>query len=136
MPEQRHFHRIRFDVKAEIDLNGTVTETTLVDISLKGALVECPPGFTPELGSHCRLTIHLSNSDVIFSFDGEVVHLNDSLAGIKITLIDIDSMIHLRRLVTLNSENSEQVRSELNALFGFGNEKTAKASTEESQGQG
>ena len=130
MPEQRHFHRIRFDVKAEMELNGTVTETSLVDISLKGALVEGPPGFAPELGSHCRLTIHLSNSDQFFSFDGQVVHLNGNMAGIKITLIDIESMIHLRRLVTLNSENSEQVRSELNALFGFGSEDTVKVSPE------
>jgi len=130
MPEKRHFHRISFDVKAELELNGTVTETSLVDISLKGALIEGPPGFAPELGSHCRLTIHLSNSDQFFSFDGEVVHLNENLAGIKITLIDIESMIHLRRLVTLNSENSEQVRSELNALFGFGSDESAKASPE------
>lgn len=131
MPEQRHFHRIKFDVKAEVELGGTVTETTLVDISLKGALVECPPGFTPQLHSHCRLTIHLSNSDQFFKFDGEVVHVNGNLAGIKITLIDIESMIHLRRLVTLNSENSEQVRSELNALFGFGSDGDGKASAEE-----
>jgi len=124
MPEQRHFHRIRFDVQTEIDSNGTVIETSLVDISLKGALVDCPPGFSPELGSHCRLRIHLNSSDVIIAFDGEIVHLNDGLAGIKITLIDIDSMIHLRRLVTLNSENSEQVRNELNELFGFGDEDT------------
>ena len=129
MPEQRHFHRIRFDVKAELEINGTVSETSLVDISLKGALVEYPHGFTPELGNQCRLTIHLGDSDVIFSFNGDIVHLNDGLVGIKITLIDIDSMIHLRRLVTLNSENSEQVRSELNALFGFGNEHIAVALT-------
>jgi hypothetical protein len=122
MHEQRHFHRIRFDVKAELEVSGTVTETSLVDISLKGALIECPPGFTPVLGTHCRLTIHLNGSDLFFSLDGDIVHVNDRLAGVRITLIDIDSMIHLRRLVTLNSEDSEQVRSELNALFGFGDE--------------
>ena len=125
MSEQRHFHRIKFDVKIKIEINGSVSETSLVDISLKGALVDCPSGFTPESGDHCRVTVHLSNSDVVFSFSGEVVHVNDGLIGIKITLIDIDSMIHLRRLVTLNSENAEQVRNELHALFGFGSEHTS-----------
>lgn len=124
MPEQRHFHRIKFDVKSKIEINGAVSETALVDISLKGALVDRPLGFTPQLGDQCRVTIHLSNSDVIFSFNGVVVHVNDDQVGIKITLIDIDSMIHLRRLVTLNSENSEQVRSELHALFSLEREHT------------
>lgn len=119
MPEQRHFHRIKFDVRTEIEINGEVRETSLVDISLKGALLASPCGLIPEYGNHCRLMIHLSNSDVIISFDGEVAHVNDGLLGVKITLIDIDSMIHLRRLVTLNSEDPEQVMSELNALIGL-----------------
>lgn len=122
MPEQRHFHRIKFDVKTEIEINGIISEISLVDISLKGALVGFPPGDTPDLGSPCRLIIHLNDPDVFLSFTGEIVHVNDGLAGIKITLIGIDSMIHLRRLVALNSENSEQVSSELRALFGFGAE--------------
>lgn len=117
MPEQRHFHRIKFDVKTEIELDGVLRETSLVDISLKGALVSLPPGNTPEMESPCRLIIHLNDPDAILSFNGKIVHINDGLAGIKITLVDIDSMIHLRRLVALNSENSEQVSSELNALF-------------------
>jgi len=119
MSEQRHFHRIRFDIKIQIEINGTVHEASLVDISLKGVLIETPGGFTSELGNNCHLTIQLNNSDVVISFDGEVVHINDGLVGIKIILIDVESMIHLPRLVTLNSENSEQVRDELNALFGF-----------------
>jgi len=119
MSEQRHFHRIRFDVNINIEIDGTLYEASLVDISLKGVLVESPDGLTTELGNNCRLTIQLNNSDVVISFDGKVVHINDGLVGIKIILIDVESMIHLRRLVTLNSENSEQVRDELNALFGF-----------------
>jgi hypothetical protein len=122
MPEQRHFHRIKFDVKTEIELNGAISETKLVDISLKGALVGFPHGDTTSLGTPCRLIIHLNDPDVILSFTGKIVHVNDGLAGVKITLIDIDSMIHLRRLVALNSDSSEQVNSELHALFGFGSE--------------
>lgn len=109
-------------MKTEIEINGTISEISLVDISLKGALAGFPHGEAPELGSTCRLIIHLNDPDVILSFTGEIVHVNEGLAGIKITLIDIDSMIHLRRLVTLNSENSEQVNSELHALFSLEDE--------------
>lgn len=122
MSEQRHFQRIKFAVNIAIEVDGTLHETTLVDISLKGVLVDASAGFTPAPGTHCRSKISLSNSDVVIAFDGEVVHVNDGLVGIKIALIDIESMIHLRRLVTLNAGNPEQVRAELNALFGFGDE--------------
>lgn len=122
MPEQRHFHRIKFDVRTEIDINGTISAVPLVDISLKGAMVGFPLAGAPDLGSHCRVIIHLNDPDAIISFSGKIVHINDGLAGIKITLIDIDSMIHLRRLVALNSENSAQVNNELNALFASSRE--------------
>jgi len=130
MSDQRHFHRISFDVKIEIEINGSVYEASLVDISLKGVLVDFHGECSPVLGDHCRLAIHLNNSDVVISFDGEVVHINGGMFGIKIKLIDIESMIHLRRLVTLNSHSAEQVRSELNALFGFDNENDGDDSTE------
>lgn len=122
MAEQRHFHRIKFAVTTDVEINGAVSEATLVDISLKGALVSLPPGVTADLGSPCQLTIHLNDAEAMLSFSGKVVHLQEGLVGIKITLINLDSMIHLRRLVTLNSENSDQVNSELKALFDFDSE--------------
>jgi hypothetical protein len=122
MPEQRHFHRVKFDVKTEIELHGVIREISLVDISLKGALVSLPLDNTTEVGSPCRLIIHLNDPDAILSFNGKIVHSNDGLVGIKITLIDIGSMMHLRRLIALNSENSEQINSELHALLDIDGE--------------
>jgi hypothetical protein len=106
-------------VKTDIEINGTSCEATLVDISLHGALVTLPYELHPETGLPCRLTIHLNESDMKLPFTGEVIHSHDNLTGIKFTSINIDSMIHLRRLLELNSADPDQVRSELNSLIGL-----------------
>jgi len=119
MSEHRVFKRVRFVVKTDIEINGESCEATLVDISLKGALVTFPHELHPETGLPCQVTIHLDESDIRLIFSGEIVHTHENLTGIKFTLIDIDSMIHLRRLLELNTANPDQVRSELNSLIGL-----------------
>ncbi len=119
MSEHRLFHRIKFVVKTDIEINGKSCEASLVDISFKGALVTFQQGLQPDTGIPCHLAIHLDETDLILSFTGEVVHTHDNLTGIKFTMIDIDTMIHLRRLLELNSAKPDQVRSELNALIGL-----------------
>ena len=118
MSEHRLFHRVRFVAKTDIEIYGKSCEATLVDISLKGALVTFPDRLYPEMGLPCQMTIHLDESDIKLTFSGEVIHSHENLTGIKFILIDLDSMIHLRRLLELNSTNPDQVRSELNALIG------------------
>jgi len=119
MPEHRLFHRIRFVVKTDLEIKGKSCEATLVDISLKGALVAFPRELHPETGLPCQLTIHLDGSDIKLIISGEVVHTHENVTGIKFTLIDLDSMIHLRRLLELNTASPDQVRSELNSLIGL-----------------
>ena len=119
MSEHRVFHRVKFVVKTDIEINGASCEATLVDISLKGALVAFPKELHPEMGLPCQLTIHLNNSDMNLPFEGEIVHTHESLTGIKFTKVDIDSMIHLRRLLELNTADPNQVRSELHSLIGM-----------------
>ena len=119
MSEHRLFHRIRFVAKTDIEISGKSWEAALVDISLKGALVTFPHGLHPETGLPCRLTIHLDESDIRLVISGEIIHTHDDLTGIKFTLIDLDSMIHLRRLLEINTAEPEQVRNELNLLIGL-----------------
>jgi PilZ domain-containing protein len=119
MSEHRLFHRISFAVKTDIEISGKSCEAALVDISLKGALVTFPHELHPERGLPCQLTIHLDGSDIKLIISGEVVHTQENVTGIKFTLIDLDSMIHLRRLLELNTANAAQVRSELSSLIGL-----------------
>jgi PilZ domain len=119
MIEKRLFQRIRFAVTTEVEINGIHHETKLVDISLKGALLEFPHEAVFDTGLPCHLIIHLDMSDVTLSFTGVIAHSNDNLTGIKFITIDIDSMIHLRSLLELNSGDPDLVRSELNAFSGM-----------------
>jgi len=118
MTEKRLFQRIRFAVTTEVEINGIRHETKLVDISFKGALLEFPHEEILDTGLPCHLIVHLDMSDVTLSFTGVIAHCNDNLTGIKFITIDIDSMIHLRSLLELNSGDPELVRSELNAFSG------------------
>jgi hypothetical protein len=118
MTEHRLFQRISFVAKAEVEISGARHEATLVDISLKGALVNFVTPFLPERGQQCSLTIHLNQSELELHCTGVTVHSHDQLTGIKFTMIDIDTMIHLRRLVELNSADPERVLSELSYFIG------------------
>jgi len=119
MIEKRLFQRIRFGVTTEVEIDGNRYETRLVDISLKGALIEFSHDEILDRGLPCHLIVHLDMSDVTLSFTGVVAHSHDNLTGIKFITIDIDTMMHLRSLLELNSGDADLVRSELNAFGGM-----------------
>ena len=116
MGEKRLFQRVNFAVTTEVEIDGVRYETRLVDISLKGALLEFSHPENLDRGQPCHLIIHLDLSDVTLFFTGAVAHTNDNLTGIKFITVDIESMMHLRNLLELNSGDPDLVRSELHAL--------------------
>lgn len=118
MVTERHFTRVKFATRTRVEIGGTWHEAQIVDISLKGALVSVPDDLPLAAGLPCNVEIHLDPADLVLPFGGEIVHYHERLAGIKFTHIAIDSMIHLRRLVELNSSDPDRVRTELNSLIG------------------
>lgn len=117
MNENRMFQRIRFVAETEVEIGGVSHGATLIDISLKGALIAFDDEAMPEKGQSCHLKMHLDQSDVTLSFTGMVAHNHDKLTGIRFVTVDIATMIHLRSLIELNSGDPELVRSELNAFI-------------------
>jgi len=113
MDKNRHFIRVDFHSDSKISCNGKEYSGELINLSLKGALLrfEKIPGFNK--GDNCFLTIALSASDIILSFEVETVHLQNNDAGFKFTGIDIDSMTHLRRLIDLNADNNDITDEEI-----------------------
>jgi PilZ domain-containing protein len=118
MTAQRQFQRIKFAVETDVDINGARHDATLVDISLRGALVAFQDELPLTEGLPCQLSVHLDQSSVVLFFAGEIVRSRANLAGIKFTTINIDSMIHLRRLLELNTADPDQVKSELKSFIG------------------
>jgi hypothetical protein len=113
MTGSRLFRRVKFVADTEVTVGGETHRAELVDIALKGALVAMPEGMHLGEGLPCRLTIFLNDTDFALPFEGETVYSRENLTGIKFTRINIDSMIHLRRLLELNTADPDHVRSEL-----------------------
>jgi hypothetical protein len=114
--EGRHFSRIPFhaDVQLHFHLSDAVQTARLLDISLKGALVETPhPIANAFKGKICRLVLFLGKGGEHITMEGVVVHHEGQLIGIQCQHIDVDSMINLRRLVELNMGDEALLEREL-----------------------
>jgi len=117
MSEKRLFGRVSFATEAHLELSGKRIEGQLLDISLKGALVCVDQPVEIASGATCHLVIDLVGSEVSLDFNAVAVHFHDDCVGFKFTSSDPDSFAHLRRLLELNTGDSEQVERELHQLF-------------------
>lgn len=114
--ERRRFSRIAFHRPAELDVRIARGTCEVLDVSMKGALVEVPHGFPAHVGQRCTLAIRLDAGEAVIQMEGEVVHREGTQAGIRCVEIDLDSISHLRRLVELNVGDEEILHRELSAL--------------------
>jgi hypothetical protein len=114
--ERRVFSRIAFHRPAELDIRIATATCEVLDVSLKGALVEVPVSFRARVGQRCTLSIRLDAGDARISMEGEIVHREGTLVGVRCVEIDLDSISHLRRLVELNLGDDEVLHRELSAL--------------------
>jgi len=115
--EQRIFSRINFDAQTTIMSNDQEWKTTLLDISLKGALVTMPDNWNAEIGSTFNLKITLSE-DTTISMEATVAHIENEHIGFHCVHIDLESITHLRRIVELNTGNEDLLHRELSSLRG------------------
>jgi hypothetical protein len=113
--EHRVFSRINFDAKTVISNPEQQWDTTLLDISLKGALLEKPASWDAPLGAEFTLNIALSD-DTIISMETSVAHVEKDHIGFHCHHIDLDSITHLRRIVELNTGDETLLHRELSAL--------------------
>jgi hypothetical protein len=115
--DRRRFSRISFHRPASLDLGGEHAGCEVLDVSLKGALVQTPVRFLPAAGRPCTLTIRLDGGEATIRMDGEIAHREGTQVGVRCTGIDLDSIAHLRRIVELNVGDEELLHRELSALI-------------------
>lgn len=115
--DRRRFSRISFHRPGELESGAERASCEVVDISLKGALVEAPRFDAPP-GQPCTLAIQLDAADSTIRMEGEIAHREGALVGVRCTGIDLDSIAHLRRLVELNLGDEAVLQRELTALVG------------------
>jgi len=114
--ERRRFSRIRFHRPAELDVRIGRAACEVIDVSLKGALVEVPVSFHTHAGEKCTLAIRLDAGEAAIRMEGEIAHREGTLVGVQCLEIDLESISHLRRLVELNLGDDELLHRELSAL--------------------
>lgn len=116
--ERRRFSRITFHRPAELDVGGARGTCEVLDLSLRGALVEVPVGFPGAVGERCTLAVRLDAGVAVIRMAGEIVHREGMQVGLRCVEIDLDSIMHLRRLVELNLGDEAALHRELSALVG------------------
>ncbi|UZE29913.1 PilZ domain-containing protein [Pseudomonas asplenii] len=113
---RRRFKRIAFDAITTLSQGGTVWSAQLVDLSLKGLLVQQPGNWPAGLSGIFLVDIRLAKNAHV-KMDAELVHVDHHQLGFKCLHIGLESIQHLRRLIELNLGDEEELERELDALF-------------------
>lgn len=113
--EHRSFSRIPFDAGVTLKGPDSSWQSTLLDISLKGVLVEMPENWNAATGESFELEITLA-PDVVIDMQATVAHSENHHVGFRCEHIDLESITHLRRIVELNTGNEDLLHRELSAL--------------------
>lgn len=114
----RQYSRIPFHADVMLHVPAGTIKVHLVDIALKGALVrtDAPPALT--LQEPCRLVLPLAENGEGVVMKGHIVHLDQDHIGIASDTMDLTSLTRLRRLIELNTGDTELMDRELSLLFG------------------
>ncbi|MCF8179640.1 MAG: PilZ domain-containing protein [Sulfuritalea sp.] len=113
--ERRNFWRAVFHSPVRLTTHDGETFAQLLDISLKGALLETGEDWPGRAGEECRLSLELA-PDVTIAMWTKVMHVEGPHIGLRCESIDLDSITHLRRLVELNSGDPAILDRELSGL--------------------
>ena len=120
IPSGRHriFSRVPFCAAVSLHLTHQTLDVKLLDIALKGALVQTAYPIDLKLQAPCRLVLPLTQEGDVIEMTGEIVHLEDNNVGLSCKHIDLGSLTRLRRLLELNTGDAELMDRELSLLFG------------------
>lgn len=115
--DRRRFARIVFDAPAWIERPGANAEAvSVIDLSLKGALVRADRQRPAVMGEQCMLRMSLAQDGAEICMEAEVRHIEGSLIGLACLELDLDSVTHLRQLIALNLGDPALLERDLKAL--------------------
>ena len=115
--DERKFSRFAFDSSVILEKEGQRWESSLLDISLKGALITKPENWLNDSNGDFKLSIQLDNSDIEINMDVQLAHEKDKHIGFQCVQIDLDSITCLKRLVELNLGDEEILEREISNMI-------------------
>lgn len=113
--ERRHYNRIPFTAEILMQCGDVEWSCNLLDISLKGMLVEPPENIDINLGNPCGMALFLGE-DVSIHARVHITHSSQGNWGLNWLQIDVVSLQHLRHLIELNTNDPAMLTRELSEL--------------------
>jgi hypothetical protein len=119
LPTEGHrlFSRVPFSAAVSLHVNQQSIDVKLLDIALKGALIQTSHPMNLLLQEPCSLVLPLASGGEAIEMIGKVAHLEGCNVGLKCEHIDLNSLTLLRRLLELNTGDAELMDRELSQLF-------------------
>ncbi|MDR9753058.1 PilZ domain-containing protein [Pseudomonas sp. SZMC_28357] len=114
--ERRRFKRIAFDARTELSQGEYIWPVKLIDLSLKGLLIERPEPWLGDPAEDFFVDIHLSD-DIDITMDVHLTHEDHGQLGFVCRHISLESIQRLRRLIELNLGDEAELERELGALI-------------------
>lgn len=108
----RKFTRVPYTVTATITCGGRSFSGEVANMSLHGMLVRAPEMLNVD--DAVEIVISMAGDDPEFrlTLSGIVVRSEEQSLGIKFEKMDVDSFMHLRRIVEFNSPDPGKVMGE------------------------
>lgn len=114
--ERRKFSRVLFDAHVELAQGDHQWRASLLDISLKGLLLQQKLPAELDQDQPILVKVILSDSTCI-AMSVAIAHKHNQQVGLVCKSIDIDSVSHLRRLIELNLGDASAAERELSELL-------------------
>ncbi len=112
---RRTFTRIFFDAETVLSQDDKAWSVQLIDVSLKGILVQTPEADQIDPEAPVLAAIHLSG-DLQIHMVLRLAHHDGERLGLHCENIELESLCHLRRLFELNLGDTSLLERELTAL--------------------
>jgi len=116
MEDKRQFSRISCGENIIIKLKENFVEATLVEISLKGALIQFIDDLGLQEGDSFQLLLTLNDSDDIMQLETEVIYEINNFIGVKFVLMDIECFKLICRFIEVRTDTPQLIRNELDYL--------------------
>lgn len=119
---RRRFHRIPFNVPAELTVNEVSYHAdSIINLSVGGCLFPLSADSAVAEEAICSLVIPLNEQDKRTQVEvrGEVIYYEPGMAGIKFTHIDPDSLFHLQNIIRYNAPDVDEIEHEIHTHPGL-----------------
>ncbi len=113
--ERRNYNRIPFNAEILMQSGHEEWSCNLLDISLKGMLVEPPENLDIDMDNPCGMALFLGDNISIHA-RVNIIRSSGGNWGLKWLQVDVGSLQHLRRLIELNTSNPAMLMRELSEL--------------------